>query len=185
MSAPKTKSTASDDGVKKGIQLIVFAPINADSNDEENRIYMVCPSSLKVVEVIEKFGEEADQYLALLGKHKKKSATPPSEFSDDVDSIDEISDDLIEDNSGSVNLSESTGKSLKGIESELDEDLITFASESLGDIFPEEGEGSPKSNYSDTDLADALALLDEEDDESALSQFGDFKSDEDESLPEL
>lgn len=185
MSAPKTKDAATDGGSKKGVQLVVFAPINADPNDEESRIYMVCPASLKVVEVIEKFDEEADEYLALLGKHKKKNRSSATDFVEEVESIDEISDDLIEDNSGSTSTpTDPEAQPLKNIESELDEDIVTFASEALGDIFPEDGETTKDKQYSDVDLADALSLLDEEDDESGLKDLEDFKGD-DESLPSL
>lgn len=182
MSAPKTKSKTTDASLIRGVQLIVFAPINSDPDDEDNRIYMLCPSSLKVVEVVEKFGSEADDFMNLLGQHKKKSSTQPSEFTDELTSVNEVSDDMIEDNSGSVFLQ---GKDIKTLETELDEDIVSFASDALGDIFPDDGdEDSVVASASDVDLADALAMLDEEDDDSDLTDFSDFKADDD-SLPSL
>jgi hypothetical protein len=187
MSAPKTKKRKTTaDGIhsaNNGVQLIVFAPVNSDPDDEDHRVYMVCPSSMKVVEVIEKYDEEAEQYLELLGRNKRKSSKPAVDFVEDLETIAEISDDLIEDNSGSESVVDLVEEDIKLLDSELDEDIVSFASDALGDIFPDDG-SSKSTIINDIDLDDALALLDQEEDDSDLAQFSDFVDDDD-SLPAL
>lgn len=167
---------------KKSIQLIVFAPINADPEDDDNRIYMVCPSSLKVVEVVEKYDEDAINYLSLLGKKLKKSEVPADKFeetlSEEFDGEIEVAGEV---DSVHIPSPEKAEKQLTSIEEELDEDLVTFAGKSLDDIFPDDGE--ELHTVSDIDMADAISLLDQEEDETDLKELGEFiDSDE---LPEL
>ena len=64
---------------------------------------------------------------------------------------------------------------------ELDEDIVTFAGNGLDEIFPDEDKDVAQ--YSDVDMAEALTLLDQEDDESDLESLVDFVDDEE--LPEL
>lgn len=192
MTAPKAKKSAVDvkeNSEEKGIQFVVFAPINADPNDEDSRIYMVCPSSLKVVEIVEKFGEEADNYLSLLGKNKKKSTHSSSTFIDDLGDAVEVDDSLVEDGSGYKTPAKADGgiddttqlESFGGLE----EDVVAFANDDLLDIFPDDGDHAEiGEKVTDVDMADALALLDQDEDEVELTDLDDF-SDDDGELPSL
>lgn len=167
---------------KKSIQLIVFAPINSDMEDDEDRIYMVCPSSLKVVEVIEKYDDEAIEYLSKLGKKLKRSEIPAKEFTEELDTEFEGEIEVAgEDIEDSVVVEKSKGEKLLSIEEELDEDLVAFAGGGLGDIFPDDPD--ELHDVSDIDMADAISLLDMEDDESDLEALGDFVNEDE--LPEL
>lgn len=181
MTASGTKgSVLKTSAVKKSIQLIVFAPINSDPEDEDNRIYMVCPSSLKVVEVVEKFDDDAIKYLSMLGKKLKKSEVSPEKFTENIESeFDgeiEVAGENIEDVK-EIN----TEESLTSLEEELDEDLVTFAGKAMDDIFPDDSEKIH--DVSDIDMADAISLLDQEEDETDLKELGEFIDDD--GLPEL
>lgn len=190
MTAPKTK-TMHDDNQERGVQLIVFAPANASSDDEFQKIYMVCPAQLRVVEVIEKYGEDAEEYLMKLATRKEKSSLSPKTFIDDIK--DSVTDDgtlVTEEDFESLN-----GVPIEGINriasqslrEELDEDVIAFASGSLGDIFPvgdDEEEEEPKSMDSH-EMDDMLSMLDQEDDDSDLTELTNSDGDDLDSLPEL
>lgn len=184
MPAPKTKGPTTDvANLKKSVQLIVFAPINSDENDEENLIYMVCPASLKVVEVIEKFDDEAIEYLSTLGKKKKRKEVSVDTLDDDLgiefDGEIEVAGEIVEEAKEVLK----NDDEVQTLDAELDEDIVTFASASLDDIFPDAGGDHSVSSVSDVDMADALALLDEEDSEEDLESLAGFV-DADE-LPEL
>lgn len=196
MAAPKTKNTANSSEKQideKGIQFVVFAPINADPNDEDSRIYMVCPTSLKVVEVVEKFGDDADEYLVRLGKTKKRNTQSSSTFIDDLGDAVDVDDSLVEDGSGYTESKVSTGSGTKAVTDDveplesfedMEEDVVSFANDSMLDIFPDDGTSDLHDHsVSDVDMADALALLDE-DDESGELDLDDFSDDEGE-LPSL
>lgn len=184
MTAPKTKEN-NEKG--NGVQLLVFAPAGSDHDDEDNRIYMVVPSTLKVVEVVEKFGDEAGEFLTLLAKSKHKGTLPGRTFIDDIgDSMEEEDGTLVtEDEIEALN-----GIDIDGInefaaeELELDDDIVAFASDALGDIFPDDGKVSEV--VSDVDMADALDLLDKEEDDSDLEELvGDMADDGMDDLPTL
>lgn len=193
--SPKEKQSATvDESMKKlsdekGIQFVVFAPVNADPDDEDSRIYMVCPASLKVVEVVEKSGEEADEYLTRLGKTKKKTEQSSSTFIDDLGDAVDVDDSLVQDGSGysaakKKNDDEEEVAGELGSFEDIEEDVVAFANDSLLDIFPDDGSsGDATSAVSDVDMADALALLDQ-DDEVGDIELDDF-SDDDGELPSL
>ncbi|MCA9375295.1 hypothetical protein KC622_03115 [Candidatus Dojkabacteria bacterium] len=180
MTAPKAKKTEENE---KGVQLIVFSPINSDLEDEDSFIYMVCPSSLKVVEVIEKTGDDAEEYLALLNKKKVRSSVSPKTFIEELGNTPEVESGLLENNS-SPSLDEELSENVASLEDEVDEDIITYASEALTDIFPDDsGSDDHQSDVSDVDMAEALALLDADSD-ADFPDLNDFKDDDD-NLPEL
>lgn len=182
MAAPKTKKTIKPKEDRKSIQLIVFAPAKADPNDEDSRIYIVCPSSLKVVEVIEKFDDDAEEYITLLNKNKQKKTLSSRTFIEDLGKTVEVEDSLVDEtdiDSLDAEVIDGVTKSSAGVD-DLDEDVVAFASDSLGDIFPDEGGHESTASVSDVDLADALSLLDKEEDEEDLKSLDDFVDDEDE-----
>ncbi len=182
MAATKDKGPVTDpSSLKKSVQFIVFAPVNSDPDDDANRIYMVCPATLKVVEVIEKYDEEAVKYLSALGKKFKKSEIPPKEFNSDLteefDGEIEVAGEVHEE----ANEILEEDESLTSLEEELDDDLVTFVGKGLDEIFPTEDEDIK--NVSEVDMADAISLLDQEDDDADLKGLTDFVDDDE--LPEL
>lgn len=181
MAAPKARKTEESE---KGIQLIVFSPINSDPDNEESFIYMVCPSSLKVVEVIEKTGDEAKEYLALLSKRKIRSSAPAKTFIEELGNSPDADTGILENNSAPVLNEDLEEENISSLEDEVDGDIITYASEALTDIFPEDPNSDDyHTDVSDIDMADALALLDSDSD-TELPDLNDFKDDDD-NLPEL
>jgi len=189
MTAPNTKNEVKKEK-EHGVQLIVFAPANADPDDDLQKIYMVCPSALRVVEVVEKYGEDAENYLVGLAKKKDKSSLSPKTFLEDIsDSIEDdgtlVSDEDFEALNG-VDIQGLTETAKEEFSDELEEDIVAFANGSLGDIFPDE-EDSRSSRKVQHDMASALDILDGEDNDDDLHEVVGGLSGDDglDSLPEL
>lgn len=192
MSASRTKNQDDvSNGVKRSVQLIVFAPLNADRDDEDKLIYMVCPSSLRVVEVVEKFDDEAITYLSTLSRSKVKTEKPAKDFMDDLSSqfdgeieIAGESSTFEDEIDEMVDSSEVT--SMKSQADSLDEDIVAFASQKLDDIFPDDDDAPRVKGDPQVDMDTALSMLDAEDDDDNLESilgmddFGDSDG-----LPEL
>ncbi len=164
MAAPKTrKTTANDKGEKivkpvNSIHIVVYACTHCGEEIEELKLCTECDSPMKVIQVIEKFGSEADEYLKELkkdGNWSGSSVTPPkkAEATDDGS----ISDDDLD----------SLDIPIMGIEEENDEPA------GLGEIFPDDGdEDSPSTPSQDIDFMEALDKLDEEEDVDDLHDLG-------------
>jgi len=177
--------TKTGNGVKKSVQIIVFAPVNSKDLNEDDYIYMVCPSSLKVVEVVEKFDDDAQQYLKILSKTKEKHNVDASKVEDTLNIPVDTTDIEIEiadtnDFSNAVKDDLENDDNATHVSEELDQDIEIFADQGLSDIFPDDNSDSFDSSVSDIDMADALALLDEEE-EPDPEHFDDFigKGDDD------
>lgn len=189
MTASNTKKKENDKG--HGVQLIVFAPANADPADEQQKIYMVCPSALRVVEVVEKYGEDAENYLVKLAQNKEKSALSPNKFIDDIaESVDDDGTMVTEEDFEALNGVDIQGlnkRAKSDLSDELDEEIVAFASGSLGDIFPMDEEEEESTGTPGVDMEDALKLLDEEEDDTDLNSMvnGLSGNDDLDSLPEL
>lgn len=191
MSASRTKNQDDvSNTVKRSVQLIVFAPLNADRDDEDKLIYMVCPSSLRVVEVVEKFDDEAITYLSTLSRSKVKTEKPAKDFMEDLSSqfdgeieIAGESNTLEDEIDEMVDSSEVT--SMKSQADSLDEDIVAFASQKLDDIFPDDDDAPRVKGDPHVDMDTALSMLDAEDDENLedLLSLDDFGGDD--GLPEL
>jgi hypothetical protein len=189
MTAPKTKNEVKNEK-EHGVQLIVFAPANADPADELQKIYMVCPSALRVVEVVEKYGDDAEDYLVGLARKKDKSALSPKTFLEDIsDAVEDdgtlVSDDDFESLNG-VDIQGLNEAAKDEMSDGLEEDIVAFANGSLGDIFPDDGtDGSSKKVKHD--MASALDILDGEDNDDDLNEVVGGLSGNDglDALPEL
>jgi len=189
MTAPNTKNEVKNKK-EHGVQLIVFAPINADPDDELQKIYMVCPSALRVVEVVEKYGEDAENYLVSLARKKDKSSLSPQTFLEDIsDSIEDdgtlVSDADFEALNG-VDIQGLNDTAKDELSDELEEDIVAFANGSLGDIFPDDEENTSNKKV-DHDMASALDILDGEDNDDDLHEVVGGLSGDDglDALPEL
>jgi hypothetical protein len=190
MTAPKTKTMREDEN-EHGVQLIVFAPANAKDDDEFQKIYMVCPAQLRVVEVVEKYGEDAENYLMKLATRKEKSSLSPKTFIEDIsDSVDDngtlVTDEDFEALNG-VPIEGINRMATQSFQEELDDDIVAFASGSLGDIFPvgDDGEEESVKVMNPHEMDDMLSLLDQEDDDSDLTELTNSDGDDLDSLPEL
>lgn len=158
MTASNTKIREEGKTTKKinSIHIVVFACSNCGEEFEELRLCKECKSPMKVIQVVEKFGSEAEEYLAKLKKdgvwddtsvrpkdHDDVHDGGVSSKSDELDDIDiriAGEDDIVES-----------------------DDLV------LEDIYPDDdSSGAVKPGKADLDWADALDKLDEEEDTSDL-----------------
>ena len=184
MAAPKTRKTKDRQPTdRKRIQLIVFAPNDPSLDPDEHRTYMVCPPSLRVIEVVEKLGDEAEVYLELLtskAKGKSKTGTKAAFVGEDAvadgdgapeDEIEiQVSGSLSDDDSDEEGDSSRAMSDVQAIEEaaerslELDDDVVAFAA-GLDDIFPEDGSAGESLDDAPIglDMEEAIALLDEND----------------------
>lgn len=165
MTASNTKTT--DKKVVqpvKSIHIVVFGCPNCGEELEELKLCKECNSTMKVIQVIEKFGEDAENYLAHLkreGVWSSDSVTPKKDDDDDDSGIGD--DDL-----------DGLDIPIRG----LPEDTFEEAA-SLTDIFPDEGTGGGVEP--DVDFQKALSALDEEE-EDVIKDLDDLGPD---GLPEL
>ncbi|MCC7290100.1 hypothetical protein IT417_02525 [bacterium] len=160
MTASNTKFKDDEKTTKKinSIHIVVFACTNCGEEFEELRLCKECKSPMKVVQVTEKFGNEADEYLAKLkreGVWDDTSVHPKHDENSDggiAGSSDELDDIDIK-----IAGQESTEETIEDLE--------------LGDIYPddESGERTTK-NVTDMDWSEALDKLDEEEDTSDLNE---------------
>jgi predicted RNA-binding Zn-ribbon protein involved in translation (DUF1610 family) len=159
MTASNTKSKEEEKTTKKinSIHLVVFACPNCGDEFEELRLCKECKSPMKVIQVIEKFGTEADEYLAKLKR-----------------------DGVWEDNSVRPRHDDLKDGGVSSMEDELDDIDIKIAGEddpaettalAIGEIFPDDdADKAPvDKNVEDLDWAEALDKLDEEEDTSDLN----------------
>ena len=138
------------------IHIVVFACPNCGEEFEELRLCKECKNPMKVVQVIEKFGSEADEYLEQLkreGVWDDTSVRPKHDeihdggVSKDADELDDLDIKIAgqEDSSQEV------------------DDLA------LGDIFPDDDSRDEKPvKPVDDDWTEVLDKLDEEEDTSDL-----------------
>lgn len=172
MTASKTKS--GDEKKTKAINsihIVLFTCPNCGEEFEELRLCQECKSPMKVIQVIEKFGAEADEYLAKLKKEgvwEDTSVRPKKEEKHDG-GISATDDDELDDID--IKIAGERGEDHE----EEDDDEDKDEEVELIEIFPEDDDdkNAPKSHNSD-DLKDILDKLDEEDTE-----------DVDATLPEL
>lgn len=169
MTASNTKTT--DRKVvqpMKSIHIVVFGCPNCGEEIEELKLCKECKSPMKVVQVIEKFGQDAEDYLAHLKREGIWTADSVMPKKGDVDDDGDggIGDDDLDD----------LDIPIKGL-AEDKEDLVDEPPV-LGDIFPDEG--VPSSKEPDMDFQEALSALDEEDE--GVTDMDDLGPD---GLPEL
>ncbi len=156
MTASNTKSGV-DRIVKpvKSIHFVVLSCPNCGEELEELKLCKECKSPMKVVQVIEKFGQEAEEYLAQLKKDGLWDDHSVSPVKRNTISDDGISPDDVDDYDIPIN-------GLSKSKDESDE----FGEVGLVDIFPSDDEFNPNEKTSpDLDLKEALDLLDQDDED--------------------
>ncbi|KKR05766.1 MAG: hypothetical protein UT34_C0002G0273 [candidate division WS6 bacterium GW2011_GWF2_39_15] len=169
MTASNTKTT--DKKVVapvKSIHVVVYACTNCGEEVEELKLCKECNSPMKVIQVFEKFGEDADKYLSQLkkeGEWDADSVTPKKAHAVNDGGID--SDDL-----------EELDIPIKGIADDpFEEEKVDV--DDLTDIFPDDGQTAGVEP--DVDFQKALSALDEEE-EDVSKDLEDLGPD---GLPEL
>lgn len=162
MTASNTKSKENKTTKKiNSIHLVVFACQNCGEEFEELRLCKECKSPMKVVQVIEKFGSEADEYLEKLKRDGVWDETSVRPKHDEVvDGGVSTNDDELDDIDIKIAGQDDTVETVDKV------DEIP-----LDDIFPDdEAEHKPAiEKDADLDWVEALDKLDEEEDTSDLN----------------
>lgn len=138
------------------IHIVVFACPNCGEEFEELRLCKECKNPMKVIQVVEKYGSEADEYLEQLkrdGVWDELSVRPKHDdihdggVSKDADALDDIDIKIAGQDD---------------VEEEVDE-------LALGDIFPDDdSEDKQVKPVIDEDWTEVLDKLDEEEDTSDI-----------------
>lgn len=163
MAAPKTKKNGNGDRIVKpvnSVHIVIYACSNCGEEVEELKLCNECNSPMKVVQVIEKYGEEADEYLEQLKKDgnwdagvvtpkKKVESSDGGISADEIDHLDIPITGLHEEE-----------------EEEEDEPM------GLGEIFPDDDDSGNKPATQDIDFMEALEKLDEEDEVENMDGLG-------------
>ena len=121
------------------VHVVIFSCPDCTHEIEEIKLCTECGKPMRVINVVEKFGEEADELVENLKKSLK---------GDDFVAIDEDAPVIIK-------LSDEDH-----IEEEKEED-----SGALGVIYPDDDQSNTSSEGADIDFMDALEKLDEEDED--------------------
>ncbi len=149
------------------LQIVKYCCTKCGDEIEKVQICHSCGFPMRVVEVVEKYGDEAEEYLQeLIKKTKKKREVV----------LQNVDEDFVEDNGRKVS-------EMENIDEELDisEDELALLDSS---VFDDNGEVKENKEVLDKGLADILDDFDSEDDEfdDVMDEFGD---DEVAGLPEL
>ncbi len=134
------------------VHVIHYSCSNCGEEEEYAKLCSPCKAPMRVIQVVELYGEEADEYLAKLNQKKELSES--------------------KENSSSVQYDDSVlGISEEEEDFEEDEKKSDVEKVALGDIFPDE---ENKKNYV-SDLGDdfeaALDVLDQEDDDEDIEDL--------------
>ena len=128
------------------VHVVHYACANCGEETEEVKMCKECNAPMRVIQVVELYGDEANEYL---------------------DSLKETSEKKQEKKVGGVEFDDSvSGAEAEGLEIE-EESLDDTDEVELGEIFPEEEDGEQKAYVGDLgdDFEAALDILDQEDDE--------------------
>ncbi|MCK9368642.1 hypothetical protein M0R04_01560 [Candidatus Dojkabacteria bacterium] len=162
MTASKTKSSSVKTTTNKpinSIHIVVFACPNCGEEFEELRLCKVCKNPMKVVQVIEKFGSEANEYLSKLKKEGIWEDTSVRPSKEDHDGGLSTADDELD----KIDIK---------IAGEVEEDTEI----PLADIYPDDDEVLPAVSKvpDDPDWEKALEALDEEEKTDDLEDVPDL-----------
>ncbi len=150
------------------VHVVFFSCQNCGQEVDYIQFCPDCGNAMRVIDVVEKFGEEADEFVKKIedrladGNLSKDNVVEKKINKEESNVIILTEEDHIDD--------------IDDVNSV--EDINT-----LGDIFPDDGDSDSKSTSSDSvdlsDMDDIVAELDKEDDDFSMDDFGD------EGLPEL
>ena len=160
MAAPNAKKT--EEKITKpvrSVHIVIYACPNCGEELEELKLCKECKSPMKVIQVIEKFGNEAEQYLADLKKNGVWTDETVSPHKDDLNDGGISEDDVDE-----LNIP------INGLRTKrsLDDDVLVEDAP-LVEIFPDDGESDQqKTSGTDDDFESILNKLDEEEDTTDL-----------------
>jgi len=150
---------------RQSVHVVFFSCENCGEEVEYIQFCPDCGKPMRVIDVVEKFGEEAEELIKKIEDRLAKS-TPQTEEKEFTQIVDEIEPEVI-------TLDDTVPT----------EEVVEDGVDSLDDIFPDddsdiEGQGV-KTDEELSDLDDIVAELDKEDDDFSMDDFGD------DGLPEL
>ena len=155
---------------RKSVHVVFLSCPHCGTEKDHIEMCDECGEAMRVIDVVEKFGEDAERFLKRVEKRKLNGTVPSEEEEDYVDMEDEEPNII-----------------LMGADENIDDggiDPTTDDDGSLDVIYPDEDEAPRKGAIpeADDDLSKALEQLDsEEDDDMSAQDFG-F---EDGEIPEL
>jgi hypothetical protein len=155
---------------RKSVHVVFLSCPHCGTEKDHIEMCDECGEAMRVIDVVEKFGEDAERFLKRVEKRKLNGTVPTEEEEEYVD-IENEEPNII----------------LMGADEEIDDggiDPTTDDDVSLDVIYPDEDETPRKGAIpkADDDLSKALEQLDsEEDDDMSAQDFG-F---EDGEIPEL
>jgi len=156
---------------RKSVHVVFFSCAHCGDEIEDIKLCPGCGEPMKVIDVVEKFGEDAEKFLAQVKKNMP--TTSEDEEEEEYVSIDKEQPNIILMGGASSNLDDG------GIDPTASED------DGLEIIFPDDGDGEdalPKVEaLDDGELSKALEQLDEEED-TVSEDFDSFGGGE---VPEL
>lgn len=158
---------------RKSVHVVFFSCPHCGDEIEDFKLCPDCGQPMRVIDVVEKFGEEAEKYLEMAKNKVSKEEEAATDEEHEYVSIDKEEPNIILMGDDSVNLDDG------GIDPTATDDG------GLDVIFPDDGESedsAPKVEaLDDGELSKALEQLDEEDD-TTTDDFEEFGGGE---VPEL
>lgn len=152
---------------RKSVHVVFLSCPHCGKEKDHIEMCPECSEPMRVIDVVEKFGEDAERFLKRM--EKRKEGHFEEEEEEDYVSIDKEEPNII----------------LMGGDDDLDDGGIDPAKDEddgLDVIYPDEDETERKEVVADDDLTKALEQLDSEDDDELSAQ--DFGFDDGE-IPEL
>jgi len=157
--------------VRKSVHVVFLSCPHCGTEKDHIEMCDECGEAMRVIDVVEKFGEDAERFLKRVEKRKINGTVPTEEEEEEYVDIEDEEPNII----------------LMGADENIDDggiDPTTDDDASLDVIYPDEDESPRKGAIpeADDDLSKALEQLDsEEDDDMSAQDFG-F---EDGEIPEL
>lgn len=149
---------------RQSVHVVFFSCENCGEEVEHIQFCPDCGKPMRVIDVIEKFGEDADEFIKKVeDRLAQTSLVPEKEYTDIVE----------EPESNIIILGED----------DHDDSAVVEDVDSLDEIYPDDDSDvektAAKSDDDLSDLDDIVAELDKEDDDFSMDDFGD------DGLPEL
>ncbi|MBP5204196.1 hypothetical protein J6Z48_00960 [bacterium] len=158
---------------RKSVHVVFYSCPHCSHEMDDIKFCPVCDEPMRVIDVVDKFGEDAEKFIARAQKRLSQKKPVISDYADDDDyvGVDKEEPNIILMGDEKDNLDDG------GIDPSIDDDG------GLDVIFPDDTPYTPaESMDTDDDLSKALEQLDTEEDEDITAEDFGF---EDGDIPEL
>lgn len=149
---------------RQSVHVVFFSCGNCGEEVEYIQFCPDCGKPMRVIDVVEKFGEEAEGFIKKVEDRLAQNPAPEKEY---TDIVEEPESNII----------------ILGEDEHLNDGAVVDDVDSLDEIFPDDDSDVEKtvakSEEDLSDLDDIVAELDKEDDDFSMDDFGD------DGLPEL